>query len=146
MDPRRSLTAKGLGPNKPLAKELDMAFDLVRAAARELDLPGLEEGIWLGRPCLRVRGKSIIGSKDGRVLVVHCPFGDKEPLMEARPELYFETDHYKGYPAVLMRPGKVTKAELKRRIEQAWRMHAPKRAVAEHDARGRGEPGPAQRR
>ncbi|MFM7444607.1 MAG: hypothetical protein ACKO2N_11960, partial [Tabrizicola sp.] len=29
----------------------------------------------------------------------------KEMLLAAEPATYFDTDHYKGYPAVLVRPG-----------------------------------------
>jgi hypothetical protein len=91
----------------------------MRAAARELDLPGLEETTGFGRPSLRVRGRSIMGSKNGETLVVFCPLEEKELLLEAVPEIYFETDHYKGYPAILVRPGKIDKRELKHRIKRA---------------------------
>lgn len=133
---RRALLAK-----RPEVREhenhLERAFELMRATALELDLPGLEESTWLGRPSLRVRGRSIIGCKDGKSLVVRCPIEEKGLLLEAAPEIYFETGHYKGHPAVLMRPEHVNKDDLKQRIERAWRLHAPKRFVAEHDARMR---------
>jgi hypothetical protein len=50
-----------------------------------------------------------MGSKDGEALVVFCPLEEKEVLLEAAPEIYFETDHYKGYPAILVRPDKIDK-------------------------------------
>ena len=89
--------------------DLARAFDLMRAAARELDLPGLQESTGFGRPSLQVRGRWIMGSKDGEALVVFCPLEEKEVLLEAAPEIYFETDHYKGYPAILVRPDKIDK-------------------------------------
>jgi hypothetical protein len=78
-------------------EHLQRALELMRVVARELDLPGLEESIWLGRASLRVRGKSIMGSKNGKELAVLCAIEEKELLMEAAPEIYFETSHYKGY-------------------------------------------------
>jgi len=114
---------------------LNRAFDWMRAVASELELPGTVEATWLGRPCLRVRGKSFVGSKDGKALVVYCPVDDKEMLLEAAPEIYFQTDHYKGYPAVLIRPECIKRSELKLRIERAWRMCASKPMLADYDAR-----------
>jgi hypothetical protein len=63
-----------------------------------------------------------------------CPIAEKELLLEAAPEIYFETDHYKGYPAVLIRRSKIKLEELRHRIDRAWRMKAPKRLIATYDA------------
>ncbi len=58
-------------------------------------------------------------------------FGD----LSGAPDIYFETDHYKGWPAVLIRLVNISDAELKHRIGRAWRMRAPKRLVVELDAK-----------
>ena len=115
--------------------DLDRAFERIRAVARELDLPGVIEGTLFGRPCLQVRGTSFIGSKDGKVLIIHCAIDEKELLLESVPEIYFETEHYRGYPAILAKPDGMDSNELRLRIEHAWRMHASKRQLAEFDAR-----------
>jgi biotin operon repressor len=121
--------------SKPRAEGIDRAFGWMRAIMRELDLPGTAEGVMFGHPCLRVRGKSFIGSKDGRALVVHCPIEEKEVLLQAAPDVYFETDHYRGYPAILVRPQRITRTELGLRIERGWRMGASRKQVAEYEAR-----------
>ncbi len=118
-----------------VTRELARAFSRMRTAAGELQLPGVTEGTWLGRPCLRLRGKSLVGSKDGRALVILCPIEDKEMLIAAAPDAYFETAHYRGYPAVLARPSKITKRDLKVRVLRAWRLHASKRQLREHEQR-----------
>ncbi len=41
--------------------------------------------------------------KDAETLVFMCAIEAKELLMEAAPEIHFETDHYKGWPALLIR-------------------------------------------
>jgi hypothetical protein len=115
---------------------LRQAFAWIDELFEELRLPGVSKGIFMRRPSLKHRGRSIIGSKDGRVIVVHCPLELKELLFENEPEIYFQTDHYRGYPALLLRPEKVDKDLLRVRIETAWRMNATKRQIADYEAMG----------
>ncbi len=91
-------------------------------------------------PSLVHRGKSIIGSKDGRVIVVHCPLEIKEFLLEAEPEIYFQTDHYRGYPAILIRPEKIDKKQLRTRILVGWEMNATRAQLAAWQSRGAASP------
>jgi hypothetical protein len=56
---------------------------------------------------------------------------EQDFLIEMAPDIYFITDHYKGYPAVLARPAKLTRAEARGRLLNAWRVQAPKRLVKE---------------
>lgn len=100
---------------------------------QEMRLPGVSKATFMNRPSLRHRGKLIIGSKDGETLVMHCPLEIKEVLIEAEAETYYQTDHYKGYPAVLMRPEKLDKEILRTRIEAAWRMNATKAQITEFE-------------
>ena len=55
----------------------------------------------------------------------------KEVLLRSNPNVYFTTPHFDGYPAVLIRLGKISAKELKDVIEEAWLARAGKRAVAE---------------
>ena len=100
------------------------------AAAR---LPGIEAGISYGPPAVKVCGTLLARVKDGETLVVMCALPDKELLMEAAPDIYYETDHYLGWPAVLVRMAAIADDELAHRIEQAWRMKAPKTLVRQFD-------------
>lgn len=109
---------------------LQQAFAWVEELFEEMQLPGVSRGTFMNRPSLHHLGKSIVGSKDGKSLVVHCPVETKEMLLETEPEVYFQTDHYKGYPALLIRTEKVDKDQLKTRIEAAWRMNATKQQIA----------------
>ena len=47
-------------------------------------------------------------------------------LMEVDPTAYFETDHYKGWAAVLLRLSKIGAPKLRHRLEQSWRLKALK--------------------
>jgi hypothetical protein len=63
----------------------------------------------------------------------------KDALLASNPEVYFTTPHFDGYPAVLIRLGKIPKKELKAVLEEAWLARAGKRAVASFllDRKGR---------
>jgi hypothetical protein len=101
------------------------------------ELPEVDEGIWFRTPCLRVREKSFARLKeDGKsVVFLLASLEEQEILIEAQSDIYFITDHYKGWPAVLARLAKLRPAECRYRLEQAWRSKAPRRLVAELDAR-----------
>jgi hypothetical protein len=98
-------------------------------------LPEIAESTSYGTPALKVRGKLIARLKDAETLVIMCAIEEKEMLMEVDPKVYFETDHYKGWPAVLVRLKVIGDAKLRYRLEQAWRLKAPKRLVAKFDTR-----------
>jgi hypothetical protein len=115
--------------------ELSEEFAPVRALAAELGLPGIEEGTSYGSPSLKVKGKFLTRLREPDILVVVCPLDEKEFLIEADPAVFFETPHYKGWPAVLVRLSKIDREHLKERLERAWRLQAPKRMLAAYDAR-----------
>ena len=64
---------------------------------------------------------------DLEVLAIRCDMAKKELLIEAAPEVFFDDDHYRGFPAVLTRLAAVGEAELAALLEAAWRLQAPKR-------------------
>lgn len=106
------------------------------AAARRLalELPAVEEGTSYGTPAFRVRGKFLARLReDGESLAIKCGFEERDLRLQADPVTFFTTDHYRGYPTVLVRLAKVRPADLRDVLEQAWRIHAPKRLVAEYD-------------
>lgn len=112
-----------------------VTYETVREIARAL--PGVEEGPCYGTPGLRVRGKLFARLwEDGETLVLKSGFDAREVLMAAQPEVFFLTDHYVGHPYVLVRLPRVERERIEPLIEEAWRLSAPKRLVAEHEAGG----------
>jgi hypothetical protein len=110
----------------------------VRRLARAF--PGVEEGPCYGTPGFRVRGKFLARLRDdGDTLVVKCGDDERDFRLQADPATFFITDHYRGYPTVLVRLASVRAADLRDVLEQAWRRSAPKRLVAEYD-RARASP------
>ena len=128
----RERKARGNAAKKPTRKRAGVTFATVRQIA--LALPGVEEGLSYGTPGFRVRAKFLARMwEDGQVLVVRCGDTERDLRMQADPETFFITDHYRGYPTVLIRLSRVTPAELREVLQEAWRRQAPKRLVQQHD-------------
>jgi hypothetical protein len=60
---------------------------------------------------------------------------EKQALIAADPGKFFTEPHYNGYPAVLVRLAAIESDELAELLTDAWRCAAPRRLVAEFDAR-----------
>ena len=102
-------------------------WDDVRALA--LALPEVEESTSYGRPALKVRGKLIACRRqdDPREIVLRVDPAELELMLRARPEAFFITPHYAGYPYVLVRLGAVAAEEIGELLTDAWLIQAPKR-------------------
>jgi len=90
-------------------------------------LPGIETGTSYGTPALKVAGKLLLRIKDAETLVLMAALDEKERLIEMAPEIYYETDHYRGWPALLIRAATVGDDELRLRLVEAWTAKAPAR-------------------
>jgi hypothetical protein len=110
--------------------------DVLAIAAR---LPGVEAGQSYGTPSLKVRGKFMcrLRTNPDALVVRVIDMGDREALLLGQPDVFFITPHYKEYPAILVRMDAVDPGQLGELIEDAWRLQAPKKLVAELDG-GRG--------
>lgn len=115
------------------------ALERVRTIA--LSLPGAEEGqdrfafhvkvkdkptgfawSWLERLDPR-RGRT----ENTAVLAVRTSsVAERDLLIAHDPAVFFTEPHYNGYPAVLVRLDRVTRATLERLLLEAWRVQAPR--------------------
>jgi hypothetical protein len=98
-----------------------------------LSLPEAEE-IPGERVSYRVRGKLFAWKsrdRDGGTLAIRVDRDEKAMMLESRPDLYFETPHYNGYPGVLVHLDAIDREELRERIEDAWLIQAPKKLARE---------------
>ncbi|WP_246675370.1 MmcQ/YjbR family DNA-binding protein [Mesorhizobium sp. B2-3-4] len=111
----------------PLEGDLSAALATLRRASAGLS--EIVETTSYGTPALKVGKKLIARVKDAETIVLTCPLDEKEMLLEAAPSIYFETDHYKGWPALLVRLGEIAPDELRHRIEQAWLRQASKTLI-----------------
>ena len=104
-------------------------------------LPGVEESTAYGAPALKVRGKLLAclpthRSAQPGSLAVRVDFDDRAELLAAAPDVYYVTDHYVGYSAVLVRLSCVTPDVLRDLLGMAHKF------VTAHEARR----SPARRR
>jgi len=117
-----------------------MTWDEVVALG--VSFPGVEPGLSYGTPGLKVRGKLLtrLRPEDGSLVLLGVPFDERELLLEMDPDLFHLTDHYRGYPTVLVRTDRIDPVRLATFFERRWRMIAARRVVAAWDA-ARGQKG-----
>jgi hypothetical protein len=112
--------------SKPFRKPA--TFDIVCEIARRL--PGAEESTSYGTPAFKVKGKLFARfHQDGESLVVSVDFDEREEMMNAAPEKFYITDHYRNYPWMLVRLSEVRPEELRDLLLGSWRRAAPKQMV-----------------
>jgi hypothetical protein len=84
-------------------------------------LPDTELSTSYGRPAVKVGGKAFVypGREQGS-FAISSPLDEKELLMETDPATFWETAHYRDWPAVLIRFGSLDRDRIERVIERAW--------------------------
>jgi hypothetical protein len=108
-------------------------WDDVVATGRAL--PGVVIGTSYGKPALLLRGKMLAATTapDPGSFVLHVALIEKEVLIETDPATFWETDHYRGWPAVLVRYGTDADARIALLLKRAWWDRA---SVTQRRARG----------
>ena len=111
-----------------------VTFDDVREVARTL--PGVEEGTSYGTPALKVRGKLFVRLHQNRdCFVLRMGILDRQILMQAQPEAFFITDHYRNHPWILVRFSAIHRSALPELLERAWRLVAPRALLVQRETR-----------
>jgi hypothetical protein len=89
----------------------------------------------LGAGDLAALGKA---APSGPILGVRTPDVEtKEILLASDPAVFFTIPHFDGYPAVLIRLGKIAPARLEDVLREAWFARAPKRVAAAYEGAGK---------
>ncbi len=105
-----------------------MTFDDIRRVV--LALPGTEERTSYGTPALFVSKALLVRLNDGGAeVVLRMSLEEKAFLMEADPTTFYETDHYRGWPAVLARLDQLDHQTLRTLVVRQWRASAPKKML-----------------
>lgn len=108
----------------------------LRKLALSFKLPGVEETTSRGQPTLKAHGKLWVWwSPHEDAPVFKVSFEEREVLVEAEPERFFFTPHYRNHPLVLVRPEKLDLEWARGNLIRVWRAQAPKRTLKEYDAR-----------
>ena len=101
-----------------------VTFDTVRQIG--LALPDVEDSTMHGKLALKVRGKllaclAIHKSAEPDSLVVRIDLEQRAGLLADAPETYYVTDHYRNYPAVLVRLSRIPVEQLRDLLGASWR-------------------------
>lgn len=101
-----------------------VTFDAVREVA--LALPEVKASTTPGKLTLTVRGKllgcvAIHKSAEPETLMVRIDSEQREGLLEEAPEIYYVTDHYRPYAAVLVRLPDIPVEQLRDLLRAAWK-------------------------
>src|SRR5438046_616656 len=88
-----------------------------------LRLPHVSEGRSYGMPSFLLKGRFLARFRDDdTVLVLQlATIAERDVLMQVDPRAFFFTEHYRNYPAVLVRLAAVARALLIDVVTEAWR-------------------------
>ena len=94
-------------------------------------LPETVVDVWYGKPALKIADKGFVHLGDGDD-PLSIPSEEKDDLLAAKPDAFFQTAHHVGSPWLLVRLMKITKSELRELLTDAWRMKAPPKVRRAH--------------
>jgi hypothetical protein len=107
----------------------------LKALALSLGLPHVVESTSWGQPNLKAHGKLWVWwSPSADAPVFKVPFEEREMLIEAEPETFFFTPHYRNHPVILVRPDRLDPDWARANLHRVWRAQAPKRVLRASDA------------
>ena len=100
------------------------------AVAFALTLPGTELSTSYGKPAVKVNGRAFLytGHEDRTSFGVAIDLDSVEMLMETDPDTFWQTPHYAGWPAVLVRYASKDPERVRAVIHRshAWTAARPK--------------------
>jgi hypothetical protein len=101
-----------------------------------LSFPGAAEGASYGHPSFLVNRKFFtrLRREDASLVLLEVSFDEREMLIEAEPQTFHVTAHYKDYPAVLARIEALHPGSLRAFLDRRWRRIAPKKLIKAWDA------------
>ena len=87
-----------------------------------LALPDVEEGTTYGKPAIKLNGRMLAATTapDPDSFVLHAAVAEKEVLIDTDPDTFWETEHYRGWPAVLVRYGTPARERIAMLLARAW--------------------------
>ena len=98
--------------------------------------PMVEKGLSYRQPSYLLNGKFFtrLRGVDASLVLLEVSFDEREMLMEAEPQTFHFTPHYKDYPSVLARIATLHPGSLKAFLERRFRKIAPKKLLKDWEA------------
>jgi len=85
-----------------------------------LKLPEVVESTSYGKPALKRGEKLIFARRDEETLSLTCSFEERAVLLEKHSGMFFITDHYLNWPAVVVRLLGAEKKVLQAAVTASW--------------------------
>src|SRR5262245_19091754 len=97
-------------------------FDAVREIG--LALPGIEETTTSRGSSLKAAGRllacpPILDAAEPHSLMVRLSLDERERLLATEPRTYYLTEHYSGYPSILVRLSRISRDSLRELLANA---------------------------
>ena len=88
-----------------------------------LSLPDVTEGRSYGYPSFLLNGRFLARFRDDDTVLVLllATIDNRDVLMQMDPDAYFFTDHYRNYPAVLIRLAAVSRTLFVDVVKESWK-------------------------
>ena len=125
--PRRLAVRASAGITPALSRAYQRYLEIA------LRLPGTAKSTSYGTPSIKVMGKLLSRwrTEAEGALAIRCDFLDRQILLQADPEVFFLTEHYRDYPMVLVRLERIDAHALTDLTRRAWRLVAPKKLLGD---------------
>src|SRR5438128_11174245 len=106
---------------------------LTDAQFRKISLwcPEAHEKSSYGNPAIFIAKKFFtrLRKEDDSIVLIVGSVDEREMMIESDPKTFHITDHYRDYPAVLVRIGRIDEKTLRAMLERRWRAIAPKKLL-----------------
>ena len=96
-----------------------------------LAFPGAVEGSSYGQPAILIVKKFFtrLRREDDSLVLFVGSIDERDMMIEADPDTFHITEHYRNYPTVLARLKKLDAATLKSMLERRWQKICPKKLM-----------------
>ena len=107
-----------------------------------LSFPEANEKPSYGSPAIFIAKKFFtrLRDQDDSIVWIVGSIDERDHMLEMDPKTYFITEHYRDYPAVLVRTSRIDQTMLKKMLERRWRAIAPKKLIKAIDEAAGAQP------
>jgi hypothetical protein len=100
-----------------------------------LSFPEAHEKSSYGNPAIFIAKKFFtrLRREDDSVVLIVGSIDEREMMIESDPRTFHITEHYRDYPSVLVRIGRINEKTLHAMLERRWRAIAPKKLLGKID-------------
>ncbi len=122
------------GNSSPKRSKKAITYAEISKIALSFGFPGVTEAVSWGQPCLKAHGKLwFFWSPSENVPIFKVSFEERDILVEAHPDTFFYTPHYKSHQLILARPDRIDREWISANLIRVWRAQAPKRVLKSWD-------------